>query len=75
MKAEVEGDEQGEDSDCSEGSGDFHQSQRTQKLDDYDQLARLMRLRMEFSVSLMLARVSQLLMQYEETLNLIFNQN
>lgn len=34
-----------------------------------------MRLRMEFSVSLMLDRVTQLLVQYEETLNLIFNQN
>lgn len=34
-----------------------------------------MRLRMEFSVSLMLVRVSQLLAQYEETLNLMFNQN
>lgn len=34
-----------------------------------------MRLRMEFSVALMLDRVTQLLAQYEETLNLIFNQN
>ena len=34
-----------------------------------------MRLRMEFSVSLLLARVSHLLAQYEEALNLIFNQN
>ena len=55
---QAEQDDQGDDSDCSQGSGDFHQSQRTQKLEDQDQFARLLRLRMEFSVSLMLVRVS-----------------
>ena len=38
----------------SEGSEDFHKGQRTQKADDYDQFSKLMRQKIEFSISFIL---------------------
>ena len=43
-------------------------------MEDFDYLARLLRAKIEFSISLLLDRATQLLRQYEEALNLVFNQ-
>ena len=54
--------------DDSDGEEDFHKSQRTQKLDDFDQLSKLMKQKLEYSVSLLLDRHTRVIQLYEQCL-------
>ena len=47
-----------DDGDLSGGSEDFDKSQRLQKHDDYDQFSKLMRTKIEFSIPLILERLT-----------------
>ena len=43
-------------------------------MDDFDYLARLMRAKIESSMSLLLERATQMLQRYEEALHRVFDQ-
>lgn len=49
----------------SEGSEDFHKGQLTKKADDFDQFAKVLRQRVEFSIPILLDRVNYCVLQYE----------